>query len=263
MIIKMQNNLDLGYLPMISFGPHKNRLNAQKAMDELVDQMGCLSGPVLIRPWFEANGVWTRDWYGMKVDEYKNAWERLYETCQQKIMEPYLVYAPNVSTLASAGSVLTFVPDSNYIDFLGLDLYNKKSIFRTDPRYYAYDFLTPEMEMGRDIYDFLHNESTHNKPLIITEINASVEIYRGSWIAEAYRYAVLHGACAVVSFDHYKEGVAWDEADWRLINDRDVIAHLSSELMNRYYYRGHLNAKYTVEIMKAQKLNEVLLPQTT
>lgn len=260
-VIKMQQNLDLGYLPMISFGPHKDRENSQNAMDEMVDLMGMLTGPVLIRPWFEANASWSRAWYGMNVEQYKSAWADLYEKCKKNMIDPQFVYAPNVSTLDAVGSVLRYTPHPEHFQFTGLDLYNKKSIYRTDGRYYGYDYFSAEIELGKDIYDFLHDARTADKPLIITEVNASVEMFRGGWMAEVYRYAVAHGACAVVSFDHNKDGIAWDETDWRLINDEGVIFHLSNEFENEYYYRGHVSPEYTLEIMKSQKLNQVLLPQ--
>jgi hypothetical protein len=250
------NNLktvqELGYIPMLSLGFKDWDLSTQgEDLGVLLAGLFDIDGPILIRPGFEVNSPWAKKWYGNpSTEQYIESWISLHELIDFFGINAKFVYSPNSSALESVSSVSDYYPGSKYVDIVSLDTYNKKSIYRTDPRYYAYDYYTQQIEMGKDISDL--QDIAFDKPLIITELNASVESFRGGWIAKSIDYAVHHGAVGIVTFDWDKKGDAWDEIDWRVYADRQAAKAVSKEFEKPHFNRNPINAEQNLQLILSQ-----------
>ena len=80
--------------------------------------------PVAFRPWHEMNGGWF--WWGAgntTPEEYKQLWRETQELLERNNVHNLLyVYSPN--TITSLEEFDTYYPGDEYVDILGVDIYN-------------------------------------------------------------------------------------------------------------------------------------------
>jgi len=80
--------------------------------------------PVIFRPFHEMNGSWF--WWGKgncSPEDYKSLWQETFQLLQENEVNNLLfAYAPN--TLSSPEEFDTYYPGDQYVDILGVDIYN-------------------------------------------------------------------------------------------------------------------------------------------
>jgi hypothetical protein len=138
-------------------------------------------GPVLLRTMHEFNGNWYTHWSG-NPSAYITAWRHIHDIfAQERATNVQWVWCPNTfwpGSLATDPSA--FYPGSSYVDWTGLDGYN-----RSDWGYMSFSKI-----FGYAVAE----EASYGKPVMITE-TASGEFNDGGakkaqWISDAFSSAI-------------------------------------------------------------------------
>ncbi|NKI33303.1 glycoside hydrolase family 26 protein [Croceivirga thetidis] len=84
--------------------------------------------PVVFRPFHEMNGSWF--WWGAgncTPDEFKRLWIETHDILSKKFEVNNLIYCYSTDAIKNEKEYLKYYPGDNYVDVLGIDLYQKGS----------------------------------------------------------------------------------------------------------------------------------------
>ena len=148
------------------------------AIDSFATNAATWGHPFMIRPWWEMNGDWGYPWQvgaGVTSAQYVSAWQRFYSRVNAIAHNVSFAWVPNIWVNGGTNPVdpIAYYPGDAYVDWVGLDGYNKGVTTQT--------FST--------IYDFSYGQMTsrYTKPLGIFEV-ASLEYANSatkpSWITD-------------------------------------------------------------------------------
>jgi hypothetical protein len=244
---QVQKALDHGFLPMISWGQAEiftNFIDTQKNLDLLCQSINNLTGPILFRPYYEINSDWAKSWWGdISPPSFVDGWERLHDYFDTKKVAASFVFCVNTTTVGKPFEL--YIPRSFKI--AAIDGYNKNSIYRTNVRHYMFPNLPPHIEFGPDILTF--QQEAPGIPLLVTEVNASIERGRAQWLQEGFRFFAQCGVRGAMTFDWDKEGVAYDEINWSVGSDRSVVKAFHEEFQLPRYASHNPNVETTLKIL--------------
>lgn len=143
--------------------------------------------PVVFRPYHEMNGSWF--WWGANnctTDEYKDLFRDLVDLMEEKGVHNVLyAYAPN--SLNSPEEYERFYPGDDYVDILGIDIYNHSG-----------DATFAE-KLKNDIGVMRDFAKTRNKPYALTE-TGNVKPENPNWFTEILYPGIENSGIAWVLF---------------------------------------------------------------
>lgn len=148
-------------------------------IDAFAAQLAAYKRPIMIRPWWEFNGNWGYPWqtsHGTTPAAYAQAWRRFRTRCDAKgATNLTWVWCPNIwSGSGGPADPLPWYPGSQFVDWIGLDGYNKGTGSQSFDSLYSHAYAELQKYMP-------------TKPIIVCEI-ASHEFaqpsIKANWITD-------------------------------------------------------------------------------
>lgn len=218
---------EAGITPMISWGHARYLINPSSEMIESIRKTAKLwaSMPctILNRDHFEPN---IRNTFSYGPDyvspaEYVEGKKRIWNIVKEEGADNVqFVLALNSTVIADPFEA--YYPGDQYVDILGLDIYNKTVPDRLDilsrfvfPQISAKAALLPDLQTLKRIGG--------DKPIMITEIGSAFD---EAWFEDALEIADAFGVVAVKSFGWQKSGQGYGEYNWHLKQYPHILAAL-------------------------------------
>lgn len=228
-----------GILPKLSWGYEGTLFNKHhfdpSPFIRLIDRCKALDYPILFRPFYEMNSSWARKWWPScdSPDAFKLGWGRLIELItSRKAFNLLPIFSPNDSV--SGYPFNEYYPGNDQVFGVGLDSYNKYSYNPFDIRHYTHPNLSPRAMLGPDIKS-LQQLTQFSKPILLTEINSSLDHGKGAWVQGSIEFAAQAGVVGWTIFEWNKAGIAVDEIAWATWFYKDLVQALSRELKKSLY----------------------------
>ena len=188
-------------------------------------------GPVLLRTMHEMNGTWYTHWSG-NPSAYVAAWKHIHDIFSQEgATNVQWVWCPNTFW---SGSLATdpagYYPGSSYVDWVGLDGYN-----RSDWGYMSFT----------KIFGYaVSHEAAFGKPIMIAE-TASGEfgdggVKKSQWITDTFNTAIpsMPAIKAVLWFDEDKSISENCPCQWPVASTSTAQSAFSAAAASPYYVGG-------------------------
>ncbi len=169
--------------------------------------------PIMIRLMAEMNGGW-EPWStgvnGNKPGEYVAAWRHVVDVFRAHgATNAIWVWNPDRS-FAGATPMRSLYPGADYVDWIGLDVYNFGSSSKSGWLSFA-SMMTPSVREIRRV-------AGPSKPLMLNEVGCAAGPRKATWVKAMYASLPSYGVKAVLWFDYDMK------QDWRLTADPSVRA---------------------------------------
>lgn len=223
-----------GIVPIISCGSGFGSAKNFNLFTSITKNMESLNTPYIIRPYFEINGEWTRQWWGeITPKEFVNVWKEMYIAIKNSSKNAHVAFCLNSSIYIDPLNHNHFepwFPGPEYMDLFAIDIYNKYSNNPFTLEHYQFPDFQPDITIGPDIEAM--NNLAPDIPKIVTEINCLKE-NKAHWLKNAVSYLTQLGVNLWISFDWDKEGNG--ETRWNTLHYPTVVEAYRKELQKPHY----------------------------
>ncbi len=185
------------------------------------DILNGIKDPIWLRPMNEFNGGWVS--YGLKPDEYRKAWRRMYNIAEQigAAAQHIFVWSPNYLSFPNEewNKMEKYYPGDQYVDWVGLSSY-PPSLGASSSEAIRYP-----IENIAEAYE----KYAHYKPFMISEGGYSESVDPVRWVKEWFEFKTKR--------PHVK-AVIWENHNDRAISLHPAALELYRSLVQDDYWLG-------------------------
>lgn len=230
-IDEMKSAAKNGIVPIVStgfpYGLKENYSGFCKFLRGLLPKLESFGCPYILRPFFEINGPWTKDWWGnMSPKDFTTGWPKMYKFIHDNSRNALVAFCLNSSIYLDPLDPHPFdqwFPGREYMDIFAIDIYNRD--FQFGVPYYP-----KEIIIGPDIVEM--NALAPKMPKAVTEIGSFAD---ETWAPEAAQYVAKLGVGMWAGFAWNKRGLGLNETNWNPEDHPTEMHEFQKELSKPYY----------------------------